>query len=297
MPEEANTYPAAMINITNRCTLRCRHCFVFRDGNPNDPSEEMETETMLARIAQLQTRHSIETMLWMGGEPLLRPDVLVEGTKLFRQNTITTNGTLDLIDLPGSLYVVSIDGPPEVNDAVRGKGSFDKVMKTLSRVPGSFQTTITGQCVVSKFNEMCLEETVEILHRSRIDTMTFSFYTPTKEDKSDLAWGSLERRDRAVREALRLKSQYPAFIRNRTRALELTLSENAKSVTDNCLSKKLLLPLYLDRNAFVTPFCCYGNDVNCDLCGGWVVFDLAARFERSDPNRLKGLMFPSNADL
>ena len=24
-------YPAAMVNVTNHCNLRCKHCFVFRD--------------------------------------------------------------------------------------------------------------------------------------------------------------------------------------------------------------------------------------------------------------------------
>jgi hypothetical protein len=55
-----------------------------------------------------------------------------------------------------------------------------------------------------------------------------------------------------------------------------TLSENAKTVTDNCPSKALVLPLYLAGDAFVNPYCCYGNDVDCDLCGAWVVFHLAA---------------------
>lgn len=47
-------YPAAMVNITNKCTLRCRHCFVFREGNPISPKNEMDTETMLAKLAALQ---------------------------------------------------------------------------------------------------------------------------------------------------------------------------------------------------------------------------------------------------
>ena len=76
-------YPAAMVNITNRCTLRCKHCFVFRDGNPNDASEEMDTPTMLQKLSELRELHGIQVMLWMGGEPLLRPDVLTEGTKMF----------------------------------------------------------------------------------------------------------------------------------------------------------------------------------------------------------------------
>ena len=42
----ARQWPAAMVNITNRCNLRCRHCFVFRDDNPTDIKREMDTETM-----------------------------------------------------------------------------------------------------------------------------------------------------------------------------------------------------------------------------------------------------------
>ena len=29
----------------------------------------------------------------------------------------------------------------------------------------------------------------------------------------------------------------------------------------------------------MTPFCCYGNDVDCERCGAWIVFHLAARME------------------
>ena len=127
----ARHYPAAVINITNRCTLRCKHCFVYRDGNPNDPRREMDTSTLVGKVSELKERHGIETMLWMGGEPMLRPDVLRRGTKLFAKNIVTTNGTLDLVDLSRCIYVISVDGPPELNDTIRGKGSFDKVMKTL----------------------------------------------------------------------------------------------------------------------------------------------------------------------
>jgi MoaA/NifB/PqqE/SkfB family radical SAM enzyme len=271
-----------MVNITNRCTLRCRHCFIYRDGNPNDPHEEMETSTMIRKLSDLQGQHGIETMLWMGGEPLLRPDVLREGAALFERNTVTTNGTIDLIDLPRCTYVVSLDGPPELNDAIRGKGTFAKVIKTLSRVPKDFEPTVMCQCVVTKTNEDRLEELVECLRPTRAEGMTFSFYVPPQYDKSELTWGSLKRRDEAVYEVFRLKEKYPGFIWNNRRSLELTLSENAKQVTDNCPSKKYVLPLYLEGDQFVTPFCCYGNDVDCDLCGAWVVFYIAAKLEQDD---------------
>ncbi len=276
-------YPAAMVNITNRCTLRCEHCFVFRDETPHSAQDEMDTLTMIATLRELQARHGIRLMLWMGGEPLLRPDVLRQGAEIFSINTVTTNGTLDLIDLPRCTYVVSIDGPPELNDAVRGRGSFDRVMRTLSRVPSDFSPTVMCQCVVTRCNEDALEELVEILRPTSAQGMTFSFYVPPRRDDSDLTWGTLARRDKAVREVMRLKARYPEFIWNNRRALELTLSANSPAVTDNCPSKRLVLPLYLEGDRFVTPFCCYGNDVDCDLCGAWVVFYLAAKLESGDP--------------
>lgn len=276
----SNQYPAAMVNITNRCNLRCRHCFVFREGNPNDPHDEMDTQTMLRKLEELQKRHGIHTMLWMGGEPLLRPDVLREGVKFFARNHITTNGTLDLIDLPRSIYVISIDGPPELNDAVRGKGSFKKVMNTLGRVPDKFEPTVMCQCVVTRKNEDALEELVDLLQPTRAEGITFSFYVPPRDDHSELTWGSLEPRDKAVREAIRLKDMYPDFIWNNRRSLEMMLSGNSKAITDNCPSKKFVLPLYLEGSQFITPFCCYGNDVDCDLCGAWVVFYIAAKLEQ-----------------
>jgi len=282
----AHQYPVAMVNITNRCTLRCKHCFIYRGGNPNDASAEMKTPVMLKKLAELEKRHGIKHMLWMGGEPLLRPDVLSEGIKLFSSNTITTNGTFKPIDLPDCIYVISIDGPPELNDAVRGKGTFKKVISTLAKIPDEFSSTIMCQCVVTRQNEDALEELVELLRPTRAEGMTFSFYVPTRNDTSDLTWGSLERRDRAVRIAMQLKKKYPDFIWNNRRTLELTLSENARSVTDNCPSKDLVLPLYLEGGEFVTPFCCYGNDVDCDLCGAWVVFYLAARLESDRRDRV-----------
>ncbi len=274
-------YPAATINITNRCTLRCRHCFIYRDGNPNDKNIDMETDVLLRKISEVQQRLGIQTMLWMGGEPLLRPDVLREGAELFAKNTVTTNGTLDLIDLPRCIYVVSLDGPPALNDAIRGQGTFERVMSTLSHVPEGFGPKVMVQCVVTKLNENNLEELVELLKPSSAQGMTFSFYVPRKDDASEFTWGSLERRDRAVREVMRLKEKYRGFIWNSSRGLELTLSQHAKTVTDNCPSQRLVYPLWLEKDGFSQPFCCYGNDVDCDLCGAWVVFHLAARLEQN----------------
>ncbi len=276
-------YRSAMVNITNRCTLRCKHCFVLREGNPNDPRNEMDAATMVTKLAELQKLHGIRSMMWMGGEPLLRPEVLAEGTRLFQSNTITTNGTRDLLELLNCSYVVSIDGPQEVNDSIRGSGSFRRVMATLSRIPLDFGHRVMCQCVVTRQNEDYLEDLVKELEPTRADGLTFSFYVPTRGDHSEFTWGSLERRDKAVREVMRLKHAYPHVIRNKGRSLELMLSRNARNVTNDCIPKESILPLYLNGDQFVVPYCCYGDDVDCDLCGAWAVFHIAAKLEEGGP--------------
>ncbi len=290
-------FPTAMVNVTNRCTLRCRHCFVYREGNPNEPpkrlADEMDTRTMLDTLARLRDKHQIRTMVWMGGEPLLRKDVLREGVKLFEENTIVTNGTIDLIDLGGIVYVVSLDGPERVNDSVRGKGSFKRVMRTLGRVPERFEPTIQVQCVVSRENENSLEELLEMIIDTCVDGLVYSFYIPRRNDTSTLAWRSLEEREPAVRRAMELRKRYPKFVWNSPESLELMLPANSKAVTDNCLPKQYLLPLYLDGKEFDVPFCCAGNDADCDLCGMWGVFHFAAKMQTKARSRYIPESFPA----
>jgi Fe-coproporphyrin III synthase len=276
-------YPAALVNVTNRCTLSCAHCFVFRDANaaePQRPRDEIGTDEMLRLLQALRDRHGIQHMLWMGGEPLLRKDLVARGCELFPRNHVVTNGTVPLLDLGSdALYVISLDGPEDVNDPVRGAGVYRRVLRTLSRVPEGFATPIQVQCVVTRENQGRLGELVRELRETRVGWVTFSFYVARAQDTSGLAWATLEDRMVAVREVAQLKDEHPGFVRNRRRALELMAPEQAPAITANCLAKRLLLPLYLEGDRLRTPFCCYGNDVDCASCGSWFVFEMAALFE------------------
>jgi MoaA/NifB/PqqE/SkfB family radical SAM enzyme len=279
-------YPHAIVNVTNRCNLACAHCFVFRDGNPSEAPralrDEPADEEILETLARVRDRHGIVSMLWMGGEPMLRKGLVARGVELFRYNTVTTNGTVPLVDLgPGVLYVVSLDGPEELNDAIRGSGVFARVLRTLSRLPDGFASPVQVQCVVTRRNQDRLGEVVEAVRGTRAGWLTFSFYVPRAGDTGPDAWRDAEERAGAVREVMRLKALHAGLVRNSTRSLELMLPPDASRVTSDCPAHRLVLPLYLDGDRFRTPFCCYGNDVDCERCGAWIVFHLAARGERA----------------
>ena len=64
----SRAFPTALVNVTNACNLSCKHCFVFRKDNPNQPSDKMDDATMLRQLRLLRDKHKIESMLFMGGE-------------------------------------------------------------------------------------------------------------------------------------------------------------------------------------------------------------------------------------
>jgi MoaA/NifB/PqqE/SkfB family radical SAM enzyme len=271
-------YPGAMVNVTNHCNLKCEHCFIFREGNPNQAAGEMKPERVLSELERIRDRHGVRFMMWMGGEPMLRWRTVEKGLALFPRNIITTNGTVLLKDFgPDLIYVISLDGPREVNDAVRGAGVFDRVMKTIADIPAGFQSRPMVQCVLHRENQDHVEELVRELLPSKIPGMTFSFYVPRAGEISPRAWDSVEEREAAVDLVVELKRRYPGFIWNSSRSLELLRPATAKLVTDHCPMLKTMLPLYIEGDHFTTPFCCYGNDVDCDRCGAWGVFAAAAK--------------------
>ena len=59
--------------------------------------------------------------------------------------------------------------------------------------------------------------------------------------------------------------------------MELMRPATAKLVTDNCPAIKTVMPLYIEDGKLTSPFCCHGNNLDCDRCGTWVMFAHAAK--------------------
>jgi len=272
-------FTTALVNVTNVCNLKCSHCFVYRDDNPNAARDKMDDATMLHQLRALRDKHKIRSMLFMGGEPMIRRKLVMEAARLFELPAIVTNGMYGIPTLPDGLVTVSLDGPQEMNDRIRGAGVFQKVKAAIAARDPDDGTTVILQMTVTRDNAPGIEDFIEEIKDWPVDGVAFTFYVPHRNDRTGLAWDDLTERDAVVRRVIALKKKYPALIKSHVGALEMMLSDRCLDSTgtkgETCLMRATL-PLYMgDGGNFERTFCCYGNDVDCTRCGAYSVFNTA----------------------
>ncbi len=272
-------FRTALVNVTNLCNLSCKHCFVFREDNPNRPRDKMGDAIMLEQLRLLRDKHGIKSMLFMGGEPMIRKKLVLEGVKMFERPSIVTNGTYGIPIEPGCLVTVSLDGPERFNDPIRGDGVFKKVKDAVFARDPDDGTIVMLQMTITRENAPGIEEFVEEVKDWPVTGIAFTFYVPTGSDTSGLAWPDLRERDEVIKRVIAVKKKYPSRIKSNIGALEMMMSDAALKYTgengEHCLMKDTL-PLYMgDGGHFERTFCCYGNDVDCSRCGAYSVFNTA----------------------
>ncbi len=132
----------------------------------------------------------VKIYLW-GGEPLLYPHLEELLSGLHRQGhyvVINTNGVLlekfapALVSHRVGGVDVSVDGPPEIHDRIRGmEGTFAALsaglerLRELGRTDPSGRLLVKSVTVVSEENQDCLEETAAVLAGSGLyDALIFN---------------------------------------------------------------------------------------------------------------------------
>jgi Fe-coproporphyrin III synthase len=119
--------------ITDACNLRCKMCQYAYSASPGYQLNRNGTmpAQLFRKIVDEVPGHPIITIT--GGEPLLHPEIaelLAYARHKGHFCTLTTNGWLlekhaaALCQSGLDLLVVSVDGPQEVHDAIRGKHAF-----------------------------------------------------------------------------------------------------------------------------------------------------------------------------
>lgn len=124
------------LQVTKHCNLRCPYCYADLDTlkGVKDPSTKETFET-IDELYKYGCRH----IILMGGEPLMRKDIgeVISYIKSKHMRCeIVTNGyfverNIDNLKLCDSVCI-SLDGPKEENDKIRGEGCHKMVLKAMS---------------------------------------------------------------------------------------------------------------------------------------------------------------------
>jgi MoaA/NifB/PqqE/SkfB family radical SAM enzyme len=143
-PETATTEAVALKNVflhvTKACNLRCAYCYFSASQPLPDEMTTAEFDRLWPEMVALRP----EKVVFTGGEPLLRADILellgglrAADAEHHVLRCLNTNGHLVTPELARALAgladeaPVSVDALSSRNDALRGAGNFEQAMRAL----------------------------------------------------------------------------------------------------------------------------------------------------------------------
>lgn len=167
-----------------RCNLTCHHCFI--SCSPHNHSFGFLTLEEVERRLAESVALGVKEYYFTGGEPFLNPqmtDILIAALA-YGPATVLTNGTVlkdewlkrlaeaERQSIYSLEFRVSIDGcSAEMNDPVRGAGTFDRALEGVAKlVAHGFLPIITAARVWPEADEpRVLEEFMRVLRERGYD--------------------------------------------------------------------------------------------------------------------------------
>jgi len=145
--------------ITRACNLACRHCL---SAALPCAEEELDFDECCALVDEL-ARMQVFQVNFGGGEPFLREDFLdILRYTCSRGLTacVSTNGTVlteelvrELLRIRPVYLQVSLDGAcPETNDAIRGRGTFRRILRGVELLAAYNYPGLSLNLVVTRLN-------------------------------------------------------------------------------------------------------------------------------------------------
>jgi radical SAM protein with 4Fe4S-binding SPASM domain len=180
--------------LTNRCNLRCQHCYQWNEnGHHHNLDKAKQNEDLDFAVIEkvFAATKSVNSNLYLwGGEPLIYQDwdklvdLLVEDP---RWTSICTNGIWIEKQLASILKIseklemyIAVEGFKEEHDGIRGKGSYDKTMQGIDLLLehkrlGTYKGEILINCVITENMVDRLYELMEFWEEKGVDTVYLSF--------------------------------------------------------------------------------------------------------------------------
>lgn len=197
-------------HITDKCNLRCKHCYQesFRDKNEMSIEELKEVADKLFNALKKWNKKG--RIAITGGEPLLSPKLFplikyLENNDEVKKIAILTNGTLineetikNIKEMNKLHFIqISLDGASsETHDHIRGKGSFQKALNAI-RLLTTSGVTVRIMFTITKENVNDISQLIELAIAEDVDGLTFERFIPIGIEKglNDMLLSSEELRD------------------------------------------------------------------------------------------------------
>lgn len=187
-------------HLTERCNLRCSHCYQGGEEQTELSFDEIrdvltEIREMLRQWSETYDISFSSSYNITGGEPFLRSDffrILEEIASQQIDIYLLTNGTLidqDAAKRLSALGVrgvqVSIDGPQDIHDRIRGRGSFAMAMDGARELINA-GLTVTLNVTLSNLNAPFINGLVSLASDARVQRLGFSRLVPCGRGKQFL---------------------------------------------------------------------------------------------------------------
>jgi len=206
------------------CNLKCKHCGVRDLDVPGKTSLSYDdiVKDMKERFdqgAKIMYFEGGETTMWKDGTKNMG-DLIRKSKEIGYHNVgYTTNGTNGFFT-DSDVISISLDGPKEIHDVIRGDGVYERLMKNLSEL--EFDGAVFANMVIQRDNIDHIEETARVVRdNDKINGIMFNFITPPPYDIAITA----EEKRKAVDLMLKLKKDgYPVL--NSKKGLKLLAEED-----------------------------------------------------------------------
>lgn len=182
-----------MIDLTNKCNLRCKYCFRDVDRSNKSISRKIIDDicSYITRYCDEYNVKDISVQAW-GGEPLLEKDLVyrikehIHPKKTHLHFSIETNGTLLSKEMVEELYNhhvgigVSIDGREKDHDSQRvyinGVGSFLGTSSGLKRSIKKYGSSIGTITTITRNNYRNIDQILDYYAKElKIRNLKFNF--------------------------------------------------------------------------------------------------------------------------
>jgi len=182
-------------HITDRCNLRCSHCYQNDYSSPSELSIE-GLKSIADKITDALTMWKKDGRIAItGGEPFIRKDMFnllnyLEQKPEIKKIGILTNGTLirnnvqSLKSLTKLHYIqLSLEGGKEKNDEIRGRGVFDQVIESTNLLKNA-DVPVRWMVTLHKGNVDEVPHIIDLALESNVDFLTFERLIPTGSGKT-----------------------------------------------------------------------------------------------------------------